>query len=130
MLKTDTTTQFFTPAVNWLIADEKGNFKEYPHHWHFTATSDKQKVYRFATIIDTHAKRTPSRQLQILKDGCIEIGDWHIKVNLSAKGAPSFFVRSTKEDENVSIDYKGKATVVREGTKEKVLVDKVPELEI
>lgn len=130
VLKTDTTTQFFTPAVNWLIADEKGNFKEYPHHWHFTATSDKQKVYRFATIIDTHAKRTPSRQPRILKDGCIEIGDWHIKVNLSAKGTPSFFVRSMKEDENVSIDYKGKATVVREGAKEKVLVDKVPELEI
>lgn len=130
VLKTDTTSQFFSPAVNWLIADEKGNFKEYPHHWHFTATSDKQKAYRFATIIDTHAKRTPSRQPRILNDGCIEICDWRIKVNLSTKGTPSFFVRNMKEDENVSIDYKGKATVVREGTKEKALVDKVPKLEI
>ncbi|WP_298046023.1 DUF4962 domain-containing protein [uncultured Bacteroides sp.] len=130
VLKTDTTSQFFTPAVNWLIADEKGNFKTYANHWHFTATSDKQKVYRFATIINTHAKLSPTEQPRMLKDGCIEIGDWNIKVNLSSKGAPSFFVRNTKKGENVSIDYKGKATIVKENGTEKVLVDKVPELEI
>mgnify|MGYP006922266815 FL=1 len=130
VLKTDTTSQFFTPAVNWLIADEKGNFKTYPNHWHFTATSDKQKVYRFATIINTHAKQKPSEQPRILKDGCIEIGDWHIKVNLSFKGVPSFFIRNTKKGENVSIDYKGETTLIKENGHEKVLVDKVPELEI
>jgi len=130
VLKTDTTSQFFTPAVNWLIADEKGNFKTYPNHWHFTATSDKQKVYRFATIINTHAKQKPSEQPRILKDGCIEIGDWHIKVNLSSKGTPSFFIRNTKKGENVSIDYKGETTLIKENGHEKVLVDKVPELEI
>lgn len=42
-VKTDTTDQFFVPAVNWLRADEKGRFKPYPNHWHFTATSDKQR---------------------------------------------------------------------------------------
>lgn len=66
----------------------------------------------------------------MLKDGCIEIGDWNIKVNLSSKGAPSFFVRHMRKGENVSIDYKGKATIVKENGTEKVLVDKVPELEI
>ena len=55
-LETDTTSRFFVPAVNWLRADEKGHFAPYPNHWHFTATSDKQKVYRFATIVYTHAK--------------------------------------------------------------------------
>lgn len=130
VLRTDTTSLFFSPAVNWLIADEKGNFKEYSHHWHFTATSDKQKVYRFATIINTHAKLTPSEQPRILKDGCIEIGDWNIKVNLSAKGVPSFSVCNMKKGENLSIDYKGEATVVKEYDKKRVLVDKVPNLEI
>ena len=96
----------------------------------FTATSDKQKVYRFATIINTHAKLTPSEQPRILKDGCIEIGDWNIKVNLSAKGVPSFSVCNMKKGENLSIDYKGEATVVKEYDKKRVLVDKVPNLEI
>ena len=77
-----------------------------------------------------HAKQKPSEQPRILKDGCIEIGDWHIKVNLSSKGTPSFFIRNTKKGENVSIDYKGETTLIKENGHEKVLVDKVPELEI
>lgn len=51
-LETDTTSRFFVPAVNWLRADER-TLRTYPNHWHFTATSDKQKVYRFATIVYT-----------------------------------------------------------------------------
>ena len=75
-LKTDTTSQFFTPAVNWLRADDKGNFKKYPNHWHFTATSGKHKVYRFVTIINTHVnKTTPDKPFAVpqrLKDGSIK----------------------------------------------------------
>lgn len=133
-LKTDTTSQFIVPAVNWLRADADGNFKPYDNHWHFTATSAPQKVYRFATIIFTHAKpqanTKPFAQPQILNDGRIKIGSWIIKVNLSSKGAPSFNVRNTDKDEDISIDYKGEATVVHENGYETKLKDKVPELEI
>ena len=71
-----------------------------------------------------------SEQPRILKNGCIEIGNWNIKVNLSSEGAPSFFIRNTKKGEDVSIDYKGEATIIKEGGSSKVLIDKVPELEI
>lgn len=133
-LKTDTTSQFFVPAVNWLKADADGKFKKYPNHWHFTATSDKQSVYRFATIINTHAKPKDAAQKfptpQKRKDGSIKIGSWIIKANLSAEGVPSFNVRCTDKGEDVSIDYKGQETLIREGGYETPLVDKLPELEI
>lgn len=133
-LKTDTTNQFFVPAVNWLRADDNGKFKPYDSHWHFTATSAPQKVYRFATVIFTHAKpkegAKPFAQPEILKDGRIKIGSWIIKANLSPQGAPSFYIRNTKKDEDVSINYKGEATIVRESGYETTLKDKVPELEI
>ena len=133
-LKTDTTSQFFVPAVNWLKADANGKFKPNPNHWHFTATSDKQQVYRFATVINTHAKikegGSPAPTPEILKDGRIKIGSWLIKVNLSAEGVPSFFIRSTRKDDDVSINYKGQATIVREDGYETTLKDKLPELEI
>lgn len=126
-LKSETTDQFFFPAVNWLRADDKGNFAPFANHWHFTATSDKQSVYRFATVINTHAKKNVVPAPQILSDGRIKVGNWLIKVNVSAEGAPFFFIRSTRED--VSITYKD-ATVVREEGYETILKDKQPELEI
>lgn len=134
-LKTDTTSQFFAPAVNWLRADDKGNFEPYPNHWHFTATSAKQPVYRFATIIHTHAKATdPAKQVlapQMQKDGSIKVGSWNIKANISADGKPSFVVRCTRADYDASVSYQdGGATIVREDGKETTLVDSVPELEI
>lgn len=133
-LKTDTTNQFLVPAVNWLRADANGQFKPYDNHWHFTATSAPQKVYRFATIISTHAKpkegAKPFARPEVLKDGRIKIGCWIITVNLSSEGAPSFHIRSTRKDEDISINYKGKATIVRENGVETTLKDKVPELEI
>lgn len=132
-LKTDTTSQFFVPAVNWLKADANGKFKADPNHWHFTATSDKQQVYRFATIINTHAKPKDTQKFptpQKLKNGSIKIGSWNIMVNLSAEGVPSFTVRCTRQGEDVSIEYKGQETVVRENGYETTLTDKVPELEI
>lgn len=129
-LKTDTTSQFFVPAVNWLRADAKGKFAAYPNHWHFTATSEKQKTYRFATIINTHPLSRPVADPEILPDERIKAGSWIIKVNVSAEGTPSFFIRSTRKGEDVNITYKGGATIVREDGYETTLVDKRPELEI
>ena len=127
-LQTDTTSRFFYPAENWLRADDKGNFKKYPNHWHFTATSEKSQVYRFATIINTHALKYPAKDPEILSDGRIKVGGWLISVNLKPNGAPSFFIRSTKE--NVNITYKGEATIVSEDGYETVMRDELPELEI
>lgn len=134
-LKTDTTSRFFVPADNWLKADANGKFKAEPNHWHFTATSaDKRPVYRFATIISTHAKPKDATQTfhtpRKLKDGSIKIGSWNIRVNLSAEGVPSFTIRSTRQGEDVSIEYKGQETTVREDGNETTLTDKLPELEI
>lgn len=133
-LKTDTTSRFFAPANNWLKADAKGNFEKYPDHWHFTATSDKQKVYRFATLINTHAQVKEGEKLAatpiVRKDGSIKMGAWIITFNLSTEGAPSFSVRSDKPGEDVGVEYKGQETIVRENGRQTVLKDKKPDLEI
>ena len=133
-LKTDTTSQFFTPATNWLRADDKGNFKKYPNHWHFTATSGKHKVYRFVTIIHTHInKTTPDKPFSIpqrLKDGSIKMGSWIIKANVSSEGKPSFDVRFQRPQYDAAVTYDGDVTVVREDFYETTLRDKLPELEI
>lgn len=134
-LSTDTTSRFFVPAVNWLRADDKGYFKPYPNHWHFTATSDKQKTYRFATIVYTHAKgydtETAQAAPQKLKDGSIQVGDWNIKANISTSGKPSFEVRNTRKGYDASVSYKNYGvTVIRDSNKKMELKDKVPELEI
>ena len=134
-LEADTTSQFFVPADNWLIADANGKFEPNANHWHFTATSAKHKVFRFATIISTHAKvkegGKPAPVPQVLKDGRIKIGSWVIKVNITAQGVASFNIRNTRKDEDVSISYRdGQATVVREDSCETTLTDKMPELEI
>lgn len=132
-LKTDTTHQFFVPAVNWLRADDKGNFKSYPNHWHFTATSEKQQVYRFATIIYTHAKSpTPNPSLvkpERLQDGKIRIGNWIIQANTSTQGVASFSVYS--QDQKTSINYQEEGvTLIEESGKTTRLKDEIPELEI
>lgn len=129
-LKTETTDQFFYPAVNWLRADDKGVFKPYANHWHFTATSEKAQVYRFATIINTHALKHPAKAPEILSDGRIKAGGWLIKMNISAEGAPMFFIRNTKKEDPVSISYKGEATLINENDYETTLTDVVPDLEI
>lgn len=134
-LRTDTTSQFFVPAVNWLRADDNGKFKPYPNHWHFTATSEKQSTYRFATIIYTHAKDSNAKESQsapqTLKDGSIQVGAWIIKANVSTTGKPSFEIRNTDKGHDASVSYKDYgATVIRENGAETVLKDNVPELEI
>ena len=128
-LQTDTTSRFFVPAHNWLRADDKGNFKKYPNHWHFMAKSEKSKVYRFATIINTHALKHPAKAPEILSDGRIKAGGWLISVNVKTEGNAQFFIRSTKE--SVSISYKaGQETVVNENGYETRMSDVLPELEI
>lgn len=133
-LVTDLTDQFFAPADNWLKADANGNFEKNPNHWHFTATSDKQKTYRFATIIHTHAKvkegSKPIVPPAVRRDGSIKVGAWIIQVNLSTDGKPAFHVYSNRSGEDVSVRYEGEATVVREDGHETILTDEIPELEI
>lgn len=116
--------------MNWLRADDKGVFKPYANHWHFTATSEKAQVYRFATIINTHALKHPAKAPEILSDGRIKAGGWLIKMNISAEGAPMFFIRNTKKEDPVSISYKGEATLINENDYETTLTDVVPDLEI
>ena len=127
-LDTDTTSQFKVPAVNWLRADANGNFAPYPNHWHFNATSAPSKVYRFATIINTHPLKRPAPNPEILSDGRIKYAGYIIKVNTSAEGNPLFFIRNMKEDINIS--YKGQATIINENGYQTILEDQVPELEI
>lgn len=127
-LKTDTTSVFKEPAVNWLRADENGHFKPYPDHWHFHATSEPSQTYRFATCINTHAVKHPARDPEILPDGRIKFAGYLISVNLSESGAPSFYIRSTKDDINIS--YKGMETIISEHGNRTILTDTLPELEI
>ena len=88
----------------------------------------RAQVYRFATVINTHALKYPAKDPEILSDGRIKVGGWLISVNLKSDGAPSFFIRSTQE--KVNITYKGEATVINEDGYETVMRDTVPELEI
>lgn len=127
-LTTDMTDQFFYPAKNWLRRDAKGNLVQYPNHWHFSATSGKQQVYRFATIIDTHAEKYPARTPVRQKDGSIKVGKWIVSAQLNANDKPSFSVRNTEDDTSVS--YQGEATIVYESGYETTLRDVFPELEI
>lgn len=127
-LQCSTTDKFRVEPVNWLHADESGNFAKYPNHYHFTGISEGSKVYRFATVVYTHPNKRPAVAPEILEDGRIKVPGWLISVNLKADGAPSFFIRSTKE--KVNITYKGDATIVNEDGYVTTLEDVVPELEI
>lgn len=126
-LKAQQTDQFFYPAVNWLRANDKGVFDKLENHWHFTAKSSKQQVYRFATIISTHAKEAKGIVPAVLPDGRIQAGEWIIEANITTQGSPSFSIRNTKE--NVRITYKD-TTIINENGSEIILTDTLPELEI
>lgn len=128
-LECDTTDQFFVPAVNWLKGDDKGNFKKYPNHHHFTAKSEKAPVYRFAALINSHAVKHPSVVPSIRKDGTIRVPGWLINVNLTSEGKPSFSVRKEGE-EKVSVAYGGEETIIDEEGYVTTLFDVLPDLEI
>lgn len=126
-LKVKQTDQFFVPAINWLRADDNGHFAPYPDHWHFTATSSKQRVYRYATIIRTHHKDEVVSVPKWLDDSTLQVDNWLIQVNIHGAGKPSFSVRNKNGD--VSIKYDDATTVTEKG-KITVLSDQLPDLEI
>lgn len=126
-LKVAQTDKFFYPAVNWLRADDKGYFAPYPNHWHFTANSSKQKVYRYATIVRTHHKDDTLSKPTIMADGSIQVDDWIIKANIQTSGKPTFSVKNNKT--NTIVEYNDATKIVENG-KEVRLVDQLPDLEI
>ncbi len=126
-LQTAQTNEFFYPAVNWLRADNKGHFAPYPNHWHFTASSSKQMIYRYATIIRTHAKKDMVAQPKSVGEDTIQVDDWLIKVNITTSGKPSFSITNTKNKASVVYDD---STKITENGKETVLKDQRPDLEI
>lgn len=130
-LSVENSDKFFYPAINWLRVDDNGKFNPYPNHWHFSATSQKSMVYRFVTIINTHAANQQEIQPEILPDGNIKISGWMINANIASEGVPSFYIKSNKSDENISVKYENKgATIVNDNGVESILVDMYPNLEI
>lgn len=125
-LATDTTSQFFKPAVNWLVREADGTFKPLPDHWHFKARSEKSRTYRFATLIDTHDKGTAAR-CPVEADGTVRFGDWTISVCLDPQAAPAF---SASHPSGTRIEYRGQETRIVENGLETVLTDQMPQLEI
>ena len=126
-LVTEETDNFFIPAINWLRADDKGNFPPYKSHWHFKATSPSKERYRFATVINTRNVSDVALIPQRVGDDKIKIGDWTIEVNLSTKGKATFKVSNAKE--NLSVVYDD-TTTIKENGMTTTLKDELPELEI
>lgn len=127
-LEIETSDKFFYSPENWLKADKKGKFKEFKNHFHFSATSEPSKIYRFATIINTHSMKHPSQDPVIKPNGFIKAGKWLIKANLSIDEKPSFVVKHAQDDLN--IQYEGQETILNIDGNKIVLKDIVPELEI
>lgn len=127
-LQCDTTSQFKVPAVNWLKGDANGKFKPNPNHWHFTAKSQDAKVYRFGTIVNTHAHKHPAVAPFYEGKGVIKAGRWRIKANFSQDGKPQFKVYNPGD--GTSVTYEGGETIIEDGGKTTTLVDELPKLEI
>lgn len=126
-LITTQTDKFFYPAVNWLRADDKGYFKPYENHWHFTATSPTHTAFRFLTIINTHAKKKNGHEIKVLSTGKIKIENWLINANISLKGKAAFRIENKKE--NIRIEYNDSTRIIENKT-DIMLRDIPPELEI
>lgn len=126
-LEVEESDKFFYPAINWLRADDKGHFAPYKNHWHFTATTPKRIVYRFATVISTHDKKNQGVKPNRVSVDTIEVGNWIIKVNLASGGRAIFTVENKKE--NIFLMYDD-ATTIKEQGNTVILNDQLPELEI
>lgn len=126
-LVTTQTDKFFYPAINWLRADDKGYFKPYENHWHFTATSPEHATFRFLTIIDTHDKKNFGHKIEVLSTGKIKTGNWVIDANISLVGKAAFTIENKKE--NIRIEYDDTTRIIKNKT-DIILKDKLPKLEI
>lgn len=123
------TDTFFVKAVNWLRADAQGKFESYANHWHFSATSSRQRSFRFVTIISTHAQSAPALPVQ-LKNGTITVGEWKISAEMAGDKPAAFTITSTKR-KNVMVCYQQDApTIIKENGRTTTLTDHVPDLEI
>lgn len=126
-LEVEMTNKFFSPAINWLRADDSGFFAPYKNHWHFTATTPSQPVYRFATIISTHHREEAGIVPERISNNQIRVGNWVITLNLSPEGKASFSVENGKEAIKLIYDD---FTTIQENGKITILEDELPELEI
>lgn len=126
-LETKMTDEFFAPAINWLRADAKGNFETLPNHWHFSATSPKSQVYRFATVIVTRHAGNKKYTVNSDSKGNITVGDWKIKANITSDGEPFFEATNTKTKTKVTLKD---TTTIEENGASVVLQDQLPYLEI
>ncbi|MDL2303256.1 DUF4962 domain-containing protein [Dysgonomonas sp. OttesenSCG-928-D17] len=126
-LKVEESSKFFYPAINWLRADDKGHFAPYNDHWHFTATTPKKNICRFATVISTHNQKDTGLVPRYISANKIQVGEWIVTLNLTSKGEALFSVENKKE--NVSLVYDDVTTINEQG-KTTVLKDILPELEI
>lgn len=126
-LTTEQTDQFFYPAVNWLRADDKGNFPPLENHWHFKATSPHRQVYRFATLISTHGKEHSTLLPERVSENTLKVGKWIITMNLSLNGKAAFTVEN--KEEGIRLEYNDSTRITENGSTT-VLKDEVPELEI
>lgn len=126
-VKTNMTDQFFTPAINWLRADAKGNFESYANHWHFTATSEKSKNYRFATVLVTHHRDAHKIEVKQNKKGIITVGDWVIKANLDVNSKAYFEIKNRVTNSKIVLDD---STSIYDMMGNTILEDKFPSLEI
>uniref|UniRef100_A0AB33JD93 DUF4962 domain-containing protein n=1 Tax=Prevotella sp. GTC17259 TaxID=3236795 RepID=A0AB33JD93_9BACT len=127
-LTTDVTDRFFCQPVSWLRADEKGKMETYSNHWHFTAKTAKVRQYRFATIVDTHAKTAMPRPMKQEADGTWQIGEWRIKFALDGQEPGAFCIYT--RDMRTKVEYQGGATTVNDDGQQMLLTDVLPKLEI
>jgi len=121
-----TTDKFFYPAINWLRADDEGNFASYENHWHFQANSSKKQQYRFAAIVHTHHKDSTDIKINSSTNE-IKVNGWTIYLNLSSEGKPTFKVENKEKE--IYVIYDG-CTTIKENGVTTVLKDEVPVLEI
>lgn len=126
-LEVEMTNKFFTPALNWLKANNEGYFEPYKNHWHFEATTPMRKIYRFATIINTHDRKEQGIVPEHISDTEIRAGNWSITFNLSPRGKASFSIDNRTDDIKLIYDD---ITTIQENGITTILKDELPELEI
>lgn len=128
-LRCDTTSEFFVKADGWLKLDANGNPEQYDDHYHFTASTQSSKSYRFLTIVHTHSSKEVGLKPTVIDGSAIEFGGWRIEAELNPRKDAKLRVVSL--DNTTAVSYKeNDATFVIEDGTENILYDKLPKLEI